>query len=388
MFNQDILSRRNYDRYPLPEWLRREEPAPDEAEFEDLPARIIAAVAEGLPVYLRILDDGPDALRYWALSLLWAMPQASAQVLPRLQRLLETTEDPRLSTHLLASLSFFTGHDEWFVRLCDRLLTSGESAAVLEAAAVARLAMSPPWPPSLAAARVAGSSLAQHGYFDSLGGFFLAGRWPLRYLRTEEQLREVATILIEALPATEDSLTVGWLAEALVEILTDSAHLPLVQGPAFGALRLQALTAMLTRGLEPLRFGPHGETDFQLYLYPLLCMVFIDDAHTATGRLDQMVRGRSAVLPLVLLHAGSALHLYYCLLAGYLAPGGGMGGLPSEGSAADVRAIIQDIVQWRLWDVEADETYLAFEVQALHRLLRHFGLPNDREALRSLPISA
>jgi hypothetical protein len=392
MFDQDHRSRQDRARYPLPEWLQRTHPATDEAEFEDLPARIIAAVAEGLPVYLQILDDGPDELRYWMLSILWAIPQASLQVLPRLRRLLETTEDSKLSTHLLVSLSFFTGHDQWFVRLCDGLLTSGGSAEVREAAAVARLAMSPPWPPSLAAARVAGSSLAQHGYFDSLGELFLAGRWPLRYLRTEEQLREVATILIEALPAAEESYVVSWLAEALVETLSGSVHLSLVRGPTFAELRLQALTAILTRGLEPTRYGPNGETDIGLYLYLLLCMVFIDDAQTATGMLDHMVQGRSAVLQQVLNHRmvfSEALEMCYYLLSAYLAPGGGMVEWLPDSEATDVRAIIQDIIQWRLWDADAsDLIYWEFQIKALGALLRHFGLPDSRQALRSLLISA
>ena len=365
----------SHDPYPLPGWLeepRSAFPRPplpeDNAETAEA---LLAAVRAGQPAYLALLDDSSEDVQRAALGVLHLCPDAGPQVLPVVRRRLQGPTTDRLCIALLDAVHEFSGHDPFFVRLCDRLLAERGDDPVGARAATTRLSMSPPWPPSLQAATAFATGVVR-------GTAVWSGH--RSQLLDDEQLFAAAVILLGGLGAGLTGRDYERVADAVVDLLCSSGQASRVATARYATLRRQALRLVLAGEPWDRRSWETQRADsWRRHVYPLVTAVFLGDARGPGAQRADGHDTNSTVLPLVLedpiwsSRRREVLELAYYLLLAYATPGSRRFPREERSLTAEQRALARALSRAAIWEQEPEK---------MAALLHHFGLPQFEAALR------
>lgn len=219
--------------------------------------RAFEAVRAGIPVYLDALDEPVSGVQVPALRVLCRFRGDSADIVPRIRRLLHAGTDPGLFAALVFSLSYFDIPDPWAMTLCDRLLAKAQISTQTFAAAMACMRLDPARP-SIPAARVLAIAAAYPHRHAELAAFIEEGHlvdWAthpsviLQYA-AEPAALVAAPILTNGLAehAGTDEHMERWrfhdLARTIVGMLFTNPSLPAVADPPLTAARTAAIRAI------------------------------------------------------------------------------------------------------------------------------------------------
>ena len=286
----------SHDPYPLPRWLeepRSAVPRPLLPEDDAVTAEaLLAAVRAGQTAYVALLDDTSEDVQRAALGVLHLCPDAGPRVVPVVRRRLQGPTTDRLCIALLSAVHEFSGHDPFFVQLCDRLLAERGDDRVGATAATTRLSMSPPWPPSLRAATAFATGVVR-------GTAAWSGH--RSQLLDNEQLYAAAVILVGGLGAGSTGRDYERVADAVVDLLCGPGQASRVATSRYATLRRQALPLVLAG--EPWDRGSRETLrvdSWRRHVHPLVIAVFLGDARGPGAQRTDEHDTNSMVLPLVL----------------------------------------------------------------------------------------
>jgi len=211
------------------------------------------AVAAGLPVYLRLLDEDP-ALRISALRVLSCFPRASDVVLPHIRSLLESAGDQSHINALVSSLARFPIDDPWYTAFCEQLIDYAPARETRLVAAIVQCRIAPNAPSPNAIALLAWAVATRYtGLNSSVFDILPVSAEPKALLAHLERgaVLQATPTLIEGLRACVDQRDFTFVLGAVVDMLFRNPRLPWAADEPLVAARRAALQAIVDNTYFP-----------------------------------------------------------------------------------------------------------------------------------------
>ena len=206
------------------------------------------AVAAGLPLYLRILDEDP-VLRLSALEVLCCFRHASSVIVPHLRALLESETDARCLATLIRSLARFNIDDPWYGAFCAQVLEHAPNRETRLAAAIVQSRVSAGNPSPYAVELLASAVATRYAGLDrdKLFSPLPVSAVPealLAYL-SRDAVVQAAPTLIDGLQACTVRGDFVFVLDAIINMLFRNPRLPWPADGALVAARMAALRAIV-----------------------------------------------------------------------------------------------------------------------------------------------